>query len=346
MELQYKHGNYVLETSLAAYELLKGAIKEYFHYHDNYTIQANDQKDQQGLCVSTSYSVRNRKNNKQQYRINLYHTTCRAEVNGHGREQFLLHLQDMAVMMDDKGNCSQLNKLLESQIRQCMDSMTQYGSMNASNSSSDGPLVPISHSPHRKDVKKNGSRGASVATIQHNSTRASGDASLLTMQHHSTQANGDAPLAKTTPLRKSPCTSEEHQNETQSSGDASLVATTSLQPLRLYDSGEASSLVTEEHQNKTQSSGDASLVATSLQPWRSYTSGEASLVTEEHQNETQTSGDASLVTKSLQPWSSYASGEASLVPNIQKKAAQACGDAPLAEVSLQCKRQCASTKQS
>jgi hypothetical protein len=377
MELQYKHGNYVLEMSLAAYELLKGAIKEYFQHHDNYTIQVNDQKDQQGLCVSTSYSVRNRKNNKQQYRINLYHTTCRAEVNGHGREQFLPHLQDMAVMMDNKGNCSQLNKLLESQIRQCMDSMTQYGSMSASNSSSDGPLVPISHSPHLKDVKKKANRASPIATIQHNSTRASGDTSLVSMQHHSTHANGDAPLAKTTPLRKSPCISGEHQNETQSSGDASLLATTSLHPLRLYASGEASlvteehqnktqssgdaslvattslhplrlyasgeaSLVTEEHQNKTQTSGDASLVAKSLQPWRPYAGGEASLVTQEHQNETQTSGDASLVAKSLQPWSSYASGEASLVTNIQQKAAHASGDTPLAEVSLQCKRQCAS----
>jgi hypothetical protein len=80
-------------------------------------------------------------------------------------------------------------------------------------------------------------------------------------------------LAETTPLRKSPCTSEEHQNETQSSGDASLVATTSLQHLRSNASGEAS-LVTEEHQNETQSSGDASLV------------------TEEHQNETQSSKGA------------------------------------------------------
>ena len=89
-----------------------------------------------------------------------------------------------------------------------MDSMTQYGSISASNSSSDGPLVPISQSPHRKDVKKKASRGASIATILHNSTRASGDASLVTMQHdHSTRASGDAPLAETTPLRKSPCTS-------------------------------------------------------------------------------------------------------------------------------------------
>ena len=111
--------------------------------------------------------------------------------------------------------------------------------MSASNSSNDGPLVPISHSPHRKDVRKKTSRGASIATILHNSTRASGDASLVTMQHdHSTRASGDAPLAETTPLRKSPCTSEEHKIETQSSGDASLVATTSLQPLRSYASGE------------------------------------------------------------------------------------------------------------
>jgi hypothetical protein len=74
--------------------------------------------------------------------------------------------------------------------------MTQNGSMSASNSSNDGPLVPISHSPHRKDVTKKASRGASIATIQHNSTRASGDASLVTMQHHSTRASEDAPLAK------------------------------------------------------------------------------------------------------------------------------------------------------
>ena len=83
-------------------------------------------------------------------------------------------------------------------------------------------------------------------------------------------------------------------------------------------------------------------MATSLQPWRSYASGEASRVTEEQQNETQTSEDASLVATSLQPWRSYASGEASLVTNIQQKAVQASGDAPLATVSLQCKRQCAS----
>ena len=240
--------------------------------------------------------------------------------------------------------------------------------MSASNSSSDEPLVPISHSLHMKDVKKKANRGASIATIQHNSTRASGDASLVSMQYHSTRANGDAPLAKTTPLRKSSCTSGEHQNETQSSGDASLVATTSLQPLRLYASGDASLVSMQhhstranadaplakstplrkspctsgEHQNETQSSGDASLVATtSLQPLRLYASGK-SLVTEEHQNKTQSSGDASLVATSLQPWRSYASGEASLVANIQQKAAQASGDAPLAEVSLQCKRQCAS----
>ena len=60
VELQYKHGDYVLEMLLAAYELSNGAIKEYVHHHDNYTKQATDQKDQQGLCVSTSYSVRNR----------------------------------------------------------------------------------------------------------------------------------------------------------------------------------------------------------------------------------------------------------------------------------------------
>ena len=121
--LEYKHGNYILELSLAAYEMMKLAIEEYFENNDKYKVEGTNQKEQQGLCTRTSYSIKNRRSNKQHYRINLFHTTSRMEVNGHGLETFILHLQDMAEMMDRKGNYSQLNKLLESQIRKCMVNM-------------------------------------------------------------------------------------------------------------------------------------------------------------------------------------------------------------------------------
>ncbi|CAC5368275.1 unnamed protein product [Mytilus coruscus] len=124
--LMYKHENYILELSLAAYELLKLAMTEYFANHNIYKIQAKDQKDKHGLCTRTSYSVINLNSNKQQYRINLFHTTSRIEVNGRGRQEFLLHLQDIAASMDRKGNCPQLNKL-EQQIKQCIESMQTSG---------------------------------------------------------------------------------------------------------------------------------------------------------------------------------------------------------------------------
>ncbi|CAC5420313.1 HEXA_B [Mytilus coruscus] len=78
-------------------------------------------------CTRTSYSVINLNSNKQQYRINLFHTTSRIEVNGRGRQEFLPHLQDIAASMDRKGNCPQLNKLLEQQIKQCIESMQTSG---------------------------------------------------------------------------------------------------------------------------------------------------------------------------------------------------------------------------
>ncbi|CAC5376596.1 unnamed protein product [Mytilus coruscus] len=48
--LMYKHENYILELSLAAYELLKLAMTEYFANHNIYKIQAKDQKINMGFA--------------------------------------------------------------------------------------------------------------------------------------------------------------------------------------------------------------------------------------------------------------------------------------------------------
>jgi len=52
--------------------------------------------------------------------FNLYHTTGHIEVNGHGKDLFLEHLKEIIKLMESKGNCSQLNRLLEHQIREYM----------------------------------------------------------------------------------------------------------------------------------------------------------------------------------------------------------------------------------
>jgi hypothetical protein len=272
VELQYEHGNYVLEMSPAAYELLKGAIKKYVHHHDNYTIQANDQKDQQGLCVSTPCDIGTKgpslllllalidpfcvilsihcliwlSNNLLSceqfplssiitaiscrcrivlYRVHLLRLCMLCGLSLYGTVAYYFFYFVRSRMYSTpytpykyEGYKLNKKKALDKKVQQCNRSVdmelqykhgnyvlemslaayefiitaiscrcskncslpcpftsalhvvwykfiryccllvflfrTQYGSISASNSSSDGPLVPISHSPHRKDVKK------------------------------------------------------------------------------------------------------------------------------------------------------------------------------------------------
>ncbi|CAC5425210.1 unnamed protein product [Mytilus coruscus] len=281
--LMYKHENYILELSLAAYELLKLAMTEYFANHNIYKIQAKDQKDKHGLCTRTSYSVINLNSNKQQYCINLFHTTSRIEVNGRGRQEFLPHLQDIAASMDRKGNCPQLNKLLEQQIKQCIESMQTSGEAslvthtqdNDLKASGDASLVRTSQlrqKPASGDALLAGSQQSSgdaslVKTSQPKQKPASGDASLAGLQQSSgdaslkpasgdtllagsQQSSGDASLVKTSQLRQKPA-----------SGDASLAGSQQSSKDALLDKASSQSQSLSAHQ----ANGDASLVKTSQQ---------------------------------------------------------------------------------
>ncbi|CAG2204696.1 unnamed protein product [Mytilus edulis] len=88
IKIEQKHQNYILELSAAAYEVLKGEIDIYFEQHSTYKLLPKHQHDNQGLCIRTSHSVRNRSNNRQLYRINLFHTTSKVEVNGQGKNVY------------------------------------------------------------------------------------------------------------------------------------------------------------------------------------------------------------------------------------------------------------------
>ena len=284
----YKHGNYILELSLAAYELLKVAMIDFFSNHSMYTVQAKDQKDKNGLCTRTSCSVIKLSDNKQQYRINLFHTTSRIEVNGNGREDFLPHLQEMAVLMDRKGNCSQINRLLEQQIKQCMDKLQTESNRNQDNSGD----ASLDKHIGNKVVKASGDASL-VTEKQHKAHSASGDASLDARIEHKT--SGDASLV-----------TEMQHNAHSASGDASLDAR-----IEHKTSGDTS-LVTEMEHNTHSASGDASLDARI--EYKTSASGDASLVARlEHK----TSGDASLV-KLIKQKTIKASGETSLAGEIHE----------------------------
>jgi len=298
----YKHGNYILELSLAAYELLKVAMIDFFSNHSMYTVQAKDQKDKNGLCTRTSCSVIKLSDNKQQYRINLFHTTSRIEVNGNGREDFLPHLQEMAVLMDRKGNCSQINRLLEQQIKQCMDKLQTESNRNQDNSGD----ASLDKHIGNKVVKASGDASL-VTEMQHKAHSASGDASLDARIEHKT--SGDASLV-----------TEMQHNAHSASGDASLDAR-----IEHKTSGDTS-LVTEMEHNTHSASGDASLDARI----EHETSGDASLVTEMQHSAHTASGDASLDARI--EYKTSASGDASLVARLEHKTS---GDASLVKLIKQ-----------
>ncbi|CAC5375895.1 unnamed protein product [Mytilus coruscus] len=152
--------------------------------------------------------------------------------------------------MDRKGNCPQLNKLLEQQIKQCIESMQTSGEASL-----------VTHTQDN-DLKASGDASL-VRTSQLRQKPASGDALLA----GSEQSSGDASLwgrlagKKTSQLRQKPA-----------SGDASLAGSQQSSKDALLDKASSQSQSLSAHQ----ANGDASLVKTS-QLRQKPASGDASL---------------------------------------------------------------------
>ena len=126
VKVDEKHGNLILELSAAPYEVLKTEIEVYFEQHSTYKLAGTNQLDKEGLCTRTSYSVKNRRSNRQSYRINMFHTTSRIEINGHGMELFTTHFNDIYRSMRNKGDFKNLNKQIESKINKLREKNSPY----------------------------------------------------------------------------------------------------------------------------------------------------------------------------------------------------------------------------
>ncbi|VDI21829.1 Hypothetical predicted protein [Mytilus galloprovincialis] len=90
VHFEYKHGNIVLEFTPAAYLHFADCIQAHFSNHAMVDVKNFERKDKAGKIVETSLSVLKKENSKfQLYRINMYNSTMRVELNSKIREACL-----------------------------------------------------------------------------------------------------------------------------------------------------------------------------------------------------------------------------------------------------------------
>jgi hypothetical protein len=197
--------------------------------------------DEEGLCINVSYSIKDRNSNKQIYRANLFHTTGRIEVNGHGKDLFLEHLKEIIKLMESKGNCSQLNRLLEHQIREYMRKFPTGNFENKTSKKYVGRETDLTHAHSRVIMS------VIKAQNEYRHDNAGGDASLADQNSRGEKdTSRDALLV---PLQK--------QKGANVSGDASLADQISRGE---KDTSRDALLVPSEQRESNAASGDASLV--------------------------------------------------------------------------------------
>ena len=120
-DIQLKSGTLVLTCSAAAYEILKKAIYEHYNNSLDKSIVVHTKRSKldnrdisiEPVITEESISVRNRRarSNKQLYRINLFNTTSRIDVNGYKLDEFIQsHLETICDKMKDVIDYKTLNR--------------------------------------------------------------------------------------------------------------------------------------------------------------------------------------------------------------------------------------------
>jgi hypothetical protein len=119
-DIQLKSGTLVLTCSAAAYEILKKAIYEHYNSLDKSIVvhTKRSKLDNRDISIEPviteeSISVRNRqgRSNKQLYRIHLFNTTSRIDVNGYKLDEFIQnHLETICDKMKDAIDYKTLNR--------------------------------------------------------------------------------------------------------------------------------------------------------------------------------------------------------------------------------------------
>ncbi|KAK3098005.1 hypothetical protein FSP39_015236 [Pinctada imbricata] len=119
VHIVYKSGTLVLTFSAAVYELFKCAIFKYYETSDSKSCVVHTKRsvtnDADSLVIENSLSVSHKNLKGQLYRVNLFHTTCRTDVNGKHLNEFIhTDLVNVLELVYDRNNVQILNDRIRS----------------------------------------------------------------------------------------------------------------------------------------------------------------------------------------------------------------------------------------
>jgi hypothetical protein len=135
-EMIFKQNTYILEFSTAAYEAFVPSF--YAHFDSPSTSRQChinvEKRTDKGGSINTDDSVSVRPgpkgtSKKQLYRVNLFHTTCRVEINGCNRQCFIDELHHILKSLLSKGiDFAEMNGHIREQCRLYLSSRTNSDS--------------------------------------------------------------------------------------------------------------------------------------------------------------------------------------------------------------------------
>jgi hypothetical protein len=146
IEIEIKKGTLVMTLTSGAYELFKESIFQYYDKSTTRTYSITNKSSRSSgqnknkLIVEESLSIKSNtgeKRNKQLFRINMFHTTSRIDVNGKGHQEFIE--TDIIKLMNTYG----MNALNEKILMFCNTYTSTCQTINKHNTNKPLSIIPV-----------------------------------------------------------------------------------------------------------------------------------------------------------------------------------------------------------
>jgi hypothetical protein len=118
LKAEMKHGNLIMEFSAACYLNFNQLVKTHISGLKNTIIEVEPTVDWNGAltgeCISVIPVSSAGRRGRQLYKINMFNTTSRAEINGHKVNEFLCELESIVELLQERGGMQIQNAQIRS----------------------------------------------------------------------------------------------------------------------------------------------------------------------------------------------------------------------------------------